>query len=136
MEITRLFDILDYRKENYPNNPPVFTAKQDGEWVEGIFQEEGAPDEPIMLHVKLSGDKFDDKMVEAKIGSFPYFTGFGGLRIDRIEKRCITFSFYGEIKRLTPGETIYFQTEIDGPEDHDGCVYESYSYRLGIIWEQ
>ena len=39
MEITRLFDILDYRKENYPNNPPVFTAKQDGEWVEHSLDE-------------------------------------------------------------------------------------------------
>ncbi len=39
MEITRLFDILDYRKENYPNNPPVFTAKQDGEWTEHYLDE-------------------------------------------------------------------------------------------------
>ncbi|MBR5029216.1 MAG: long-chain fatty acid--CoA ligase [Bacteroidales bacterium] len=38
-KITRLFDILDYRKEKYPNNPPVFTAKQDGKWVEHYLDE-------------------------------------------------------------------------------------------------
>ena len=31
MEITRLFDILEYRKLNQPERP-VFCAKQDGEW--------------------------------------------------------------------------------------------------------
>ena len=38
-KITRLFDILDYRKEKYPNNPPVFTAKLDGQWIEHSLDE-------------------------------------------------------------------------------------------------
>ena len=109
---------------------------QDGEWVEGVFQEVDAPTEPIMLNVWLHGDDKEKTMVEAHIGKFPYFTGFGSLRIDRIERRCITFSFYDEIKLLTPGETIQFYNEIDGPEDHDGCVYESYDYYLDITWKE
>lgn len=116
----------------YPNGG----ITQDGEWVEGAFQEEDAPTEPIMLNVRLHGEESDKKTVEAKIGSFPFFMGFGGLRIDRIEKRCITFSFYNETKLLTPGETVYFHTEIDGREDHEGCVYESYDYYLDITWKE
>lgn len=114
---------------------PEGGIEQDGEWVEGVFQEADAPTEPVMLHVVLSGDGFDDKMVEAIVGSFPYFTGFGGLRIDRIEKQSIIFSFFEDIKQLTPGETIYFHSEIDGPEDHDGCVYTSDEYCLRITWK-
>ena len=108
---------------------------QDGDWMEGVFQEDEAPDAPIMLNVWLHGDDTEKTKVEAKVGKFPYFTGFGGLRIDRIEKRCITFAFYSEIKLLTPGETIHFYNEIDGREDHDGCVYESYEYYLDITWK-
>ena len=108
----------------------------DGEWIEGVFQEADAPNEPIMLNVWLHGDDTEKTQVEAKIGTFPYFTGFGGLRIDRIEKRCITFAFYDETRLLTPGETIHFHTEIDGPEDHDGCVYTSEDYYLDITWKE
>ena len=109
---------------------------QDGEWVEGMFQEADAPTESIILNVWLHGDDTEKKQVEAKIGKFPYFTGFGGLRIDRIERRCITFAFYENIKLLTPGETIHFYNEIEGREDHDGCVYESYDYYLDITWKE
>jgi len=109
--------------------------EQDGEWVEGVFQEKNAPSSPIMLKVVLSGDASDERMVEAKVGSFPYFTGFSGLRIDRIEKDCITFSDYGTIYLLTPGETLYLHNEIEGDADHDGCVYDSEDYYLRIIWE-
>ena len=109
---------------------------KDGEWVKGSFQETEAPDGPILLNVWLYGDETDKQKVEAKVGSFPYFTGFSGLRIDRIEKRAITFSFYDETKVLTQGETIHFHNEIDGPEDHDGCVYESYDYYLDITWKE
>ena len=38
MEVTRLFDLLDYRKENYPT-APVFTAKEDGKWVKHYLNE-------------------------------------------------------------------------------------------------
>ena len=109
---------------------------QDGEWVEGVFQEANAPAETIMLHVVLRGDSSDDQMVEAKVGEFPYFSGFGGLRIDRIENRCITFSFYEAVKLLTPGENIHFYSEIEGREWSDGCVYDSDEYYLDISWEQ
>ena len=109
---------------------------QDGEWVEGVFQEKEAPDQPIMLKVVLSGDDSDNQMVEAKVGSFPYFSGFGGLRIDRIEKGRITFSDYGKIYLLTPGETLYLHHEIEGDADHDGCVYDSKDYYLRIIWRK
>ena len=108
---------------------------QDGEWVEGVFQEKEAPDGPIMLHVVLSGDSSDDRMVEAKVGEFPFFKGFGGLRIDRIEKKCITFSFYGDIKLLTPGETLRMHEALEGREYSDGCVYEYYDYYLSITWK-
>ena len=108
---------------------------QDGEWVEGVFQESDAPTEPIMLHVRLSGDSSDDRTVEAKVGEFPFFRGFGGLRIERIEKRCITFSFYEEVKLLTPGETLRMHSEIEGREYSDGCVYEYYDYYLHITWK-
>ena len=109
---------------------------QEGEWVEGVFQETDAPTEPIMLNVWLHGDDTEKTQVEAKIGKFPYFTGFGGLRIDCIKKSCITFSFYGDIRLLYPGETIQFYNEIDGREDHDGCVYESFDYYLDITWKK
>ena len=117
---------------------PEAGIRQFGEWVEGVFKEkeEDAPTEPIMLHVVLSGDSSDDQMVEAKVGTFPHFTGFGGLRIDRIEKSCITFSYYGDIHKLTPGETLHLDEEIDGPEDSQGCVYESYDYYLRITWKK
>lgn len=107
---------------------------QVGEWVKGVFQEEDAPSDPIMLHVVLSGDDSDDQMVEAKIGKFPYFTGFGGLRIDRIEKQRITFTFYDDIRLLTPGETLHYHQEIEGREWSDGCVYDSDDYYLDITW--
>ena len=114
---------------------PECGIEQDGEWVEGVFQEKEAPDGPIMLHVVLSGDSSDDRMVEAKVGEFPFFKGFGGLRIDRIEKKCITFSFYGDIKLLTPGETLRMHEELEGREYSDGCVYEYYDYYLSITWK-
>ena len=109
---------------------------QDGEWKEGIFQEDEAPNEPIMLNVWLHGDDSKKQTVEAQVGTFPYFTGFGGLRIDRIQKRCITFAFYRETKQLSPGQTVHFHSEIEGPEDHDGCVYESDDYYLDITWKK
>lgn len=109
---------------------------QDGEWVEGVFREQEAPDQPILLNVWLSGDDSDKQTVEAKVGKFPYFTGFGGLRIDRIERRCITFSFYSDVYLLTPGESLHLDNEIDGPEDSHGCVYESYEYHLCITWKE
>ena len=108
---------------------------QDGEWVEGVFQEQEAPDEPIMLNVWLRGDASDKQTVEAKVGEFPFFRGFGGLRIERIEKRRITFSFFRDIYQLTPGESLDLDSEIDGPEDSQGCVYESYEYHLRITWK-
>lgn len=114
---------------------PEGGIKQDGEWVEGVFQEKDAPESPIMLKVILSGDDSDEQMVEAKVGSFPFFMGFGGLRIDRIEKNCITFSDYGTIYLLTPGDTLYLHHEIEGREWSDGCVYDSEDYYLRIIWE-
>ena len=115
---------------------PEGGIEQSGEWVEGVFQEKNAPTEPIMLKVVLSGDASDEQMVEAKVGKFPYFTGFGGLRIDRIEKDRITFSDYGTIYLLTPGETLYLHEEIEGDADHDGCVYDSEDYYLRIIWRK
>lgn len=108
---------------------------QDGEWVEGVFQEQEAPDEPIMLNVWLRGDASDKQTVEAKVGEFPFFRGFGGLRIERIEKHRITFSFFRDIYQLTPGESLDLDSEIDGPEDSQGCVYESYEYHLRITWK-
>jgi hypothetical protein len=110
--------------------------EQSGEWVEGVFQEKDAPSSPIMLKVVLSGDDSDEQMVEAKVGSFPFFMGFGGLRIDRIEKGCITFSDYGTIYLLTPGDTLYLHHEIEGREWSDGCVYDSEDYYLRIIWRR
>ena len=109
---------------------------QDGEWVEGVFQEKNAPTEPIMLNVWLRGDASDKQTVEAKVGEFPFFRGFGGLRIERIEKRRITFSFFRDIYQLTPGESLDLDSEIDGPEDSQGCVYESYEYHLRITWKK
>lgn len=109
---------------------------QDGEWVEGVFQEKEAPDKPIMLNVWLSGDASDKQTVEAKVGDFPFFRGFGSLRIDRIEKRCITFSFFRDVYLLTPGESLDLDAEIDGPEDSQGCVYESYEYHLHITCKE
>ena len=114
---------------------PAGGITQDGEWKEGLFQEDEAPSEPIMLNVWLYGDDSAKQTVEAQVGTFPYFTGFGGLRIDRIQRRCITFAFYGETKQLTPGQTVHFHSEIEGPEDHDGCVYESEDYYLDITWK-
>ena len=32
MDVTRIFDILEYKSLNHPNHP-VFTAKEDGKWV-------------------------------------------------------------------------------------------------------
>ena len=115
---------------------PAGGIEQFGQWVDGVFQETDVPTEPVMLHVVLSGDDSDDQWVEAKVGSFPYFTGFGGLRIDRVEKGCITFSDYGTVYLLTPGDTLRFSRELDGPEDSQGCVYESYDYFLRITWRQ
>ncbi len=114
---------------------PKGGIEKDGEWVEGVFQEKDAPEGPIMLHVRLSGHSSDDKMVEAKVGEFPFFRGFGGLRIERIEKGCITFDFYGDTHLLTPGETLRMHEEIEGREYSDGCVYESYDYYLHITWK-
>ena len=108
---------------------------QDGEWAEGVFQEAEAPTEPIMLHVRLSGEEHDKQIVEAKVGKVPFFMGFGGLRIDRVEKRCITFSHFGDIMLLTPGETLHMHNEVEGREDSQGCVYESYDYYLDITWK-
>lgn len=98
--------------------------------------------EPIILRAVLSGHERESKRVEAKVGEFPYFTGFYSLRIERIEDQCITFSYGNDIKQmysnnpqLKPGETIYFSTNTDGPEDSQGCVYESYEYSLAITWK-
>lgn len=102
---------------------PAGGITQDGEWVEGVFLEKDAPTKPIMLHV--SGNATDDKMVEAKVGRFPYFTGFEGMRIDHIKKRHITFAFNDDIRFLTPGETLHY---------HQFCTYDGNHYYLDITW--
>ena len=38
MDVTRIFDILEYKSLNHPNHP-VFTAKEDGKWVKHYLKE-------------------------------------------------------------------------------------------------
>ena len=38
MDVTRIFDILEYKTLNHPNHP-VFTAKEDGKWVKHYLKE-------------------------------------------------------------------------------------------------
>lgn len=116
---------------------------QDGEWMEGFFQEPKAPTGTIMLHAKyghkhwsIGSDsewKWEESDFEAKIGLLS-FIGFGNVKIARIEQHCITLTRYERSELLTPGESVSFYAEIEGREWSDGCVYDGDDYQLLLSW--
>ena len=119
--------------------------RQEGTFFNGEYQEPNAATEPIMLHahhghsswsIRSQSDwKYTDSDFEAKLESLS-FSGFGDIKIVRIEKDCITLTdYYGNVKELHPGETIHYSAEIEGREWSDGCVYDGDDYSLDLTWE-
>ena len=117
----------------------------EGTFVNGVYQEPNATTEPITLHahhghsswsISSRGEwKYKDSDFEAKLDRLP-FSGFGDIRIARIEKDCITLADYdGNVKTLHPGETVHYTAEIEGREWSDGCVYDGDDYSLALTWE-
>ena len=75
--------------------------RQEGAFVKGFYQEPNAASEPIILHarhghsswsISRQGEwKYEEKDFEAKLDRLP-FSGFGDIKIARIEKDCITLT--------------------------------------------
>ena len=126
---------------------PELGIHQEGVWVNGVFQEENPATEPITLHARHghqswsvggSGDwEYEESDVVVELGRLGVFIGFGSLKVERIEKNCITLSYHGsETHLLTPGDTLRFYAEIEGREWSDGCVYDGDDYSLVITWQK
>ena len=118
--------------------------RQEGTFVKGEYQEPNAATGPIILHAhhghsswsisSQSDWKYEDSDFEAKLDRLP-FSGFGDIKIARIEKDCITLADYsGNVKELHPGETVHYSAEIEGREWSDGCVYDGDDYSLDLTW--
>lgn len=117
---------------------------QEGDFVEGVFQEPRAVSASIILHIRhghrhwsASGSddwKYEEKDMEAKLGELG-LVGFN-IHIARIENGCITLTRYGNPYLLTPGQTLNFSAEIEGREWSDGCVYDGDDYTLAITWPE
>jgi hypothetical protein len=61
--------------------------------------------------------------------------GFRSVSIEKICSNAIVFKEYGgDVKILTPGESVRFENSIDGYEDHDGCVWDGDDYVMTITW--
>ena len=119
--------------------------RQEGTFVKGRYQEPNAVDGPVMLHARhghsawsissQGGWKHEEKDFEAKLDRLP-FSGFGDIKIARIEKDCVTLTdYYGNVKTLRPGETVRYTAEIEGREWSDGCVYDGDDYSLELTWK-
>ena len=124
---------------------PELGIHQEGMWVNGVFQEDNPATEPIVLHARhghqswsvggSSDWEYEESDVQVELGRLGIFTGFGSLKVERIEKNCITLSNRGDaIHLLTPGDTLHFYAEIEGREWSDGCVYDGDDYSLVITW--
>lgn len=119
--------------------------RQEGTFVEGVYQEPNAATEPITLSVKWDkshwstggGDskKHEEYDMEAKLGRLS-IVGFGDIEVARIEKGCITLTRWGDTFLLTPGSTLHFSAEIEGREWSDGCVYDGDDYDLELTWRE
>jgi hypothetical protein len=116
-------------------------------WVNGAFQEENPATEPIVLHARhghqswsIGGSsdwEYEESDIQVELGRLGVFIGFGSLKVERIEKNCITLSYHGsETHLLTPGDTLRFYAEIEGREWSDGCVYDGDDYSLVITWQK
>ncbi|MBP3203132.1 MAG: hypothetical protein J6M31_05950 [Bacteroidales bacterium] len=116
---------------------------QEGQWYKGEFQEEEAPEAPIWLEINQTESEWEvyskdkdfhsQEKLEAKVGAV-HFSGFGGMRIDRVTKNAIHFCWRRETRILFPGETLNYYNEIEGREWSDGCVYDGTEYYLHIHW--
>lgn len=120
--------------------------RQEGVFVKSVYQEPNAASEPIILHarhghsswsISSQGEwKYKSIDFEVKLESLP-FSGFGDIKIARIEKDCITLTdYYDNVKLLRPGETIRYTAEIEGREWSDGCVYDGDDYSLELTWKK
>lgn len=117
--------------------------RQEGQWLNGVFQEPDAATAPVILHANhghkswsVSGSsdwKYEESDYEARLGSLD-FIGFFNIKIARIEKRCITLTRGKETFLLTPGQQLQFYAEIEGREWSDGCVYDGDDYKLKLTW--
>lgn len=120
--------------------------RQEGMWIRGVFQEDEPATEPIILHARhghsswsissQSDWEYEETEFEAGLGEL-CFSGFGSLKIERIQKNCITLSRYGGTTyQLTPGGTVQMSSEIEGREYSDGCVYDGDDYKLELTWKK
>ena len=124
------------------DNPSV-GMRQEGEWMDGYFQEDDAPDAPVILHAvrghqswsvgSTSDWEYKESDFEACTGPLN-FTGFGNLRIERILSNSITISRGKELFHLRPGAELGWYAEIEGREWSDGCVYDGDDYKLSLSW--
>ena len=83
---------------------PELGIHQEGVWVNGAFQEENPATEPIVLHARhghqswsIGGSsdwEYEESDIQVELGRLGVFIGFGSLKVERIEKNCITFEGY------------------------------------------
>lgn len=138
--------------EGRPHGKGVYDSSElgihkEGMWVNGVFQEANPATEPITLHARHghqswsvggSGDwEYEECDVQVELGRLGTFSGFWSLKVERIEKGCVTLSYHGsETHLLTPGDALHFYAEVEGREWSDGCVYSGDDYSLDITWPQ
>ena len=124
---------------------PSTETCMEGLWANGKFIDEDAPAEPIMLHVNWTDNEWtmsgggktrhDSYTIEATVGRMT-IEGFRSVSIEKICSNAIVFKEYGgDVKILTPGDSVRFENSIDGYEDHDGCVWDGDDYVMTITWE-
>ena len=124
------------------DNPSV-GMHQEGEWIDGYFQEDDAPAAPVILHAihghqswsvgSTSDWEYKESDIEACVGPLN-FTGFGNLRIESVRSNAITISRGKELFQLHPGAELGWYAEIEGREWSDGCVYDGDDYKLSLSW--
>ena len=122
---------------------PNANIAQDGNWVDGHYQEPNAANGPITLHARhghrhwsMSSDKnweHRESDINAQLGKID-MEGFGTFEIARIEKSCITITHWDETYLLACGGTLKLSNEIEGREWSDGCVYDGDEYTLELTW--
>lgn len=74
--------------------------------------------------------------IEAVLGECEDIEGFPKLKITNITENKITIEWVYSIQYLTPGSYVEFHHEEDGYEDHDGVLWNGYTYSLIIFWDE
>ena len=124
---------------------PAIGLRQEGEWVNGVYQNPDTPKSPVMLHIRwwhehcspggTTPDPAKEWTLEAKPGELDLPVHTCGVRIEAVNAESILLSKHSMYPHtLGPGQSARFCDEVEGREWSDGCVYDSDEYTIEIDW--